>query len=316
MNAFKRTSTAGAQRPVIPADTDATFEILRARRRPLSRAALQARAGEAVTDLVWATCRWGHNWALGEYRFIVFTTDPSEDVQLYVQFWSEPQAPVCWEVCSGRWNRPADTVMAGPPTQYPERLGFAIGGKAENFQRHLSVQRRRDVTPVGRMVLDIFYDAFGYRGLTSIDGHLVSSTHADMAPVHGSFTPEDLCKTARRLGWTPRLQAVGEDGAEETAVIDLLRGRRAGAAVLTARVPDTRFYQSAFLDLGDPLPPEEARLRASLQGTSAFLEHATMRVGRTLHFAGGVTADWLLTQLGLALTMAQGVAGLTTQQVH
>jgi hypothetical protein len=31
-----------------------------------------------------------------------------------------------------------------------------------------------------------------------------------------------------------------------------------------------------------------------------------MRVGRTLYFAGGVTADWLLTQVAEALRMARG----------
>ena len=122
------TKTQRAADMVIPPDTDASFEILRPRKRPLSRAGLQARAGEAVTDLIWAVCRWGRGWTLGEYRFVVFSTDPSEGVNLYVQFWSEPQEEVCWEVCSGKWNPPADEVMAGAPSEYVERLGFTIGG--------------------------------------------------------------------------------------------------------------------------------------------------------------------------------------------
>ena len=191
------TKTQRAADIVIPPDTDASFEILRPRKRPLSRAGLQARAGEAVTDLIWAVCRWGRGWTLGEYRFVVFSTDPSEDVNLYVQFWSEPQEEVCWEVCSGKWNPPADEVMAGAPSEYVERLGFTIGGAAENFQRDVWIRRRRDAVQAATVVLDIFYDAFGYRGLTSIDGHLVSESHGEMQRVHGAFTPEDLCKTAR-----------------------------------------------------------------------------------------------------------------------
>ena len=66
-------------------------------------------------------------------------------------------------------------------------------------------------------------------------------------------------------------------------------------------------YQSAFVDVGDPLPPDAARTRVALEGTPAFLEQAPMRVGRTLHFAGGVTADWLLTQVASALALAQPV---------
>ena len=151
---------------MIPPDTDASFEILRPRKRPLSRAGLQARAGEAVTDLIWAACRWGRGWTLGEYASSCSSTDPSENVNLYVQFWSEPQQEVCWEVCSGKWNPPADEVMAGAPSESLERLGFTIGGGAGNFQRDVWIRRRRDAAQVATVVLDIFYDAFGYRGLT------------------------------------------------------------------------------------------------------------------------------------------------------
>ena len=62
--------------------------------------------------------------------------------------------------------------------------------------------------------------------------------------------------------------------------------------------------------------PDEARTRVALEGTPAFLEHAPMRVGRTLHFAGGVTADWLLTQVASALAMAQPVLPTRSRDVH
>jgi hypothetical protein len=313
-NSKDEDATRGRHRD--PAGHRRSFEILRPRKRPLSRAGLQARAGEAVTDLIWAVCRWGRGWTLGEYRFVVFSTDPSEDVNLYVQFWSEPQEEVCWEVCSGKWNPPADEVMAGAPSEYVERLGFTIGGGAENFQRDVWIRRRRDAVQAATVVLDIFYDAFGYRGLTSIDGHLVSESHGEMQRVHGALTPEDLCKTAARLGWIPRLRESGDQQNESAAVIDVQRGRARAQLVLSARVPGQRGYQSAFVDVGDPLPPDEARTRVALEGTPAFLEHAPMRVGRTLHFAGGVTADWLLTQVAAALAMAQPVLPTRSRHVH
>jgi hypothetical protein len=307
----------GTPRLVIPPDTDATFEIVRRRKRPMSRALLHARAHEAVTDLIWATCRWGRrDWSLDDYRFLVFSTDPSGDVHLYVQFWSEPQEAVIWEVSSGRWNPPADKVMAGAPTEYVERLGFAIGGQAENFQREIRIRRHRDAAQAARVVLDIFHDAFGYRGLTPIAGQLVSDSRGDLQRVHDSFTPEDLCKTAARLGWTPRLHEDVDREDDGPVVIDLHRGQARAQIVLSARVPGERLYQSALVDVGDPLPPDEAATRVALQGTPELLEHAPMRVGRALHFAGGVTADWLLTQVAAALRMAETMRSAASRRVH
>jgi hypothetical protein len=40
-----------------------------------------------------------------------------------------------------------------------------------------------------------------------------------------------------------------------------------------------------------------------------------VRVGRTLHFAGGVTADWLL-QVASALALAQPVLPTRSRHVH
>jgi hypothetical protein len=312
-----RTPIGDAPDLVIPPDADATFEILRRRRRPLSKAALHARAGEAVTDLIWASCRWGRNaWQPGEYRFLVFSTDPSGNVNLYVQFWSEPQEPVVWEVSSGRWNPPADKVMSGAPTEYVERLGFAIGGQAENFQRDVWIRRRRDAAHAARLVLDIFYDALGYRGLMPLDGQIGADSRGELQRVHDAFTPEDVCKTAARLGWTPRLHGPADDERDEPVVIDLHRGDARAQMVLSARVPGQRLYGSAFVDVGDPLPADQAAVRASLESGPHLIEHAPMRLGRTLYFAGGVTADWLLTQVAEALRMARAIRLPKSRRVH
>jgi hypothetical protein len=69
------------------------------------------------------------------------------------------------------------------------------------------------------------------------------------------------------------------------------------------------------VDVGESLPPDEARTRVALEGTPAFLERAPVRVGRTLHFAGGVTADWLL-QVASALALAQPVLPTRSRHVH
>jgi hypothetical protein len=267
--------------------------------------------------LIWATCRWARgDWTIGDYRFLVFSTNPSKQVNLYVQFWSEPQEPVLWEVSSGRWNPPADKAMAGAPTKHVKRLGFEIGGQAKNFQREIWIRRRRDAAQAARVVLDIFYEACGYRGLTPLQGEIGSDSRGEMAPVHHAFTPEDLCKTAARLGWTARLHDHADDDDDDPVVIDLHRGGARAQIVLSGRVPRQRLYGSAFVDVGDPLPAEEASTRAALQETPELIADAPVLLGRTLYFAGGVTADWLLTQVAAALSMARTVRPVAAPRVH
>jgi hypothetical protein len=74
--------------------------------------------------------------------------------------------------------------------------------------------------------------------------------------------------------------------------------------VFRARVPRQRLHGCAFVDLGDPLPTDEAATRLSLLRMPDLIEHAPIRVGPTLYFADGVTADWLLPQVAEALRMA------------
>jgi hypothetical protein len=200
--------------------------------------------------------------------------------------------------------------------QYVKRLGFKIGGQAKNFQREIWIRRRRDAAQAARVVLDVFYDEFGYRGLTPLEGEIGSDSRGEVQRVHHAFTPEDLCKTAARLGWTTQLHETADDDDGDPAVIDLHRGHGRAPIVLSGRVPRQRLYQSAFVDVGDPLPRDEARTRATLEGTPEFLAHAPMRVRRTLYFAGGVTADWLLTQVAAALSMARTVRPVPLQRVH
>ena len=74
--------------------------------------------------------------------------------------------------------------------------------------------------------------------------------------------------------------------------------------VFRARV---RLHGCAFVDRGDPLPADEAATRLSLRRMPDLIEHAPIRVGRTLYFADGVTADWLLTQGAEALRMVRAI---------
>ena len=61
--------------------------------------------------------------------------------------------------------------MARAPGAYVKRLGFLIGGEAENVWRDAPPPRHRDAARVAATVLDIFHDAFGYRGVAPIHAH-------------------------------------------------------------------------------------------------------------------------------------------------
>jgi hypothetical protein len=149
-----------------------------------------------------------------------------------------------------------------------------------------------------------------------LEGQIGADSRGELQRVHDAFTPEDLCKTAARLGWTPRLQEPADDERDEPVVIDLHRGDARAQMVLSARVPGQRLYGSAIVDIGDPLPADQAAVRASLESGPHLIEHAPMRLGRTLYFAGGVTADWLLTQVAEALRMARAIRLPEPRRVH
>ena len=91
------------------------------------------------------------------------------------------------------------------------------------------------------------------------------------------------------------------------------------AADLTSISGELQDFASGSGDLSaqiDSLTTDVARTRAALEGTTEFVEHAPMRVDRTLYFAGGVTVDWLLTQVAAALSMVRTVRPVAASRVH
>jgi hypothetical protein len=123
----------------------------------------------AIADLTaWNRGRAGRSWRPGDYAFLVVETAVAPDAVLYVQFWSEPLDPVLWEVCSGSWNPGARRFVRGRPRQRILEMGFTAGGAARNFQKRLDITTRREAGRVARETLRVFFDAFGYRGTTSL----------------------------------------------------------------------------------------------------------------------------------------------------
>ena len=126
----------------------------------MTRAELARRLTPLLSRWIAAACLWDDTGAIGDRRFLVFSIDPAPEVQVYVQFWSEPGEPVLWEVSSGRWNPPADQWLAGERSRRIEALGFVIGGEAENYQRHVDIRSRAHARRLARAVVDVLVDGF------------------------------------------------------------------------------------------------------------------------------------------------------------
>jgi hypothetical protein len=269
---------------------------------PLTKADLRGGIAGTIADLIAATCLWKDDgWQIGDYRFMVLSVLPAKGVELYVQFWSEPLEPVLWEVSSGRANPPADAMMAGEPSACVRRLGFRLGGRAKNFRCEVSIGNRRDVNRVAADVVDILYDAFGYRGRPPVHVRLAYEGRSEMKPVYDAFTPQDLCKVLAALGCDADIR---RHTGRSSVVIDIRHAPAVCAElVLGDRVPHQNLYRSALFSLGIP---GEADTLAVRHATASTLqeEKPPIRTGVTLHFEGGVTIDWVAGRLAYGLELA------------
>ena len=166
---------------------------------------VRARCETRVRALIAEACRWrvqdhGRTWTPGDYRILIFETTVALDAQLYVQFWSEPREAVAWEVSSGHANPAAQPFIKPEAHETLEGLGFQIGGGARNFATTVTIANLGDVHAVARQTLRIFCDALGYRGRTPLVARLTTSSRAEQAVVHHSFTLEDIQKILWRQG--------------------------------------------------------------------------------------------------------------------
>jgi hypothetical protein len=161
---------------------------------------LVARCGGRVAAALWETCGWAR-FAVGDYRFVIFSVLPDEKTDLYIQFWSEPEEPVVCEVCSGHWNAGAIKFIREPQRRAIEALGYSPGGRAGNFRKERPILTIEEAESAAREVLTIFFHVFGYRGQWPFTGSQHRGTRAAEQPVYESLTPEDFHKFAMRAGY-------------------------------------------------------------------------------------------------------------------
>lgn len=196
-----------------PRDREIERLLVPAGSRPLTLEALQQACLAPLTRLlvdaaVWPDKGYGRSWKVGDFNILIIETPIAPDASLYVQFWSEPNGQVDWEVSSGNWNPPARPFITARTRRCLAEMGFVIGGKAKNFGRNATVANRADAAAVARDVLRIFHEAFGYRGATPLVARLVKAERAGRAVVHTRFEPTDIVTLLNQLGyaaeWTNR----------------------------------------------------------------------------------------------------------------
>jgi hypothetical protein len=280
-------------------------EILAGNKRRLRRSELQRKAAHRVRAILTETCRWTGHEPPGDYRWVTFSVNPTEGVNVYVQFWSEPNDVVLWEVASGEFN---EATAAWMPKDLAARLrpfGLRLPSnrqsnpEPENYARTVKIRSARDLRQLARQTLDILCDVFGYRGLTPINVHLDSGGEAQYEAVYQAATPDILCKLARRAGCSA---TIADDAAPGTSLIRLRR-KGVRADVILANDLGNGRYASGFI--GTRAVPRSARRVAALAMKKQLpgLQPDDWRVGTTLYFDGGVTPEWIEKRLRYGLSV-------------
>jgi hypothetical protein len=141
-------------------------ELVPSAGRGLTAGQVMALAIDRVTAVVAKTTAWGRpitDWHVGDYRFLVLSFTVRKDVGFYVQLWTEPEEPVLVEACSGAWNPPARPYVGAPQRAALRRMGYRVGGRARNYQKHWTMSPLADPRALAQELLAILVDVFGYR---------------------------------------------------------------------------------------------------------------------------------------------------------
>ncbi len=179
-------------------------------REKLTLAQLERRSLARVTTLVADTAIWpaggfGESWRIGDFNILIIETTAAPEAGLYVQFWSEPNGPVDWEVSSGHLNSALRRFITTRARTRLGEMGFAIGGQAGNFGKSVTVANQGDAAAVARETLRIFHDALGYRGVTPLVAKVVRAGRCGRAVVYKTFTLHDTATLLQQLGYDTKV---------------------------------------------------------------------------------------------------------------
>ena len=196
----------------VPPLRDETRELVlfEGGREKLTLAGLEKRCLARVATLVAEAATWPldgyrNSWRIGDFNILIFETTVAPNAELYVQFWSEPNGPVDWEVSSGHLNTPLRKFIGKRARTRLGEMGFKIGGGAGNFGTNVSVGNVGDAAAVARQVLRIFHDALGYRGATPLVARAIRGSRCGRAVVQTRLTLNDTTTLLQQLGYDTRI---------------------------------------------------------------------------------------------------------------
>jgi hypothetical protein len=252
---------------------------------------------------LWTTCCWSRSmsdgWKIGDFRFLILTTSPDNETQIYIRFWSEPQELVAEEVSSGEWAPGTLKYVGKRQRDFLKSLGFDVGGPASNFRKEVDISTAARAETVAREVLRILYEGFEYRGQWPIDLHLERGERAEQTYTHDAVTPEDFAKLAHAAGFHAAVQP--PNGPAGVRFVILRRNRRSGVAILDGRVPDNDVYTLITLraKLSEAVSDEVLqRLNARMHFLRIRrVEGGVATAEMPLSLLGGVTAHWMTLAL-------------------
>jgi len=184
-------------RRLCPRKTDGQVEheLVPSTGRKLTAAGARARAIDRVAAIVARACEWGQpvtDWDVGDYRFLVLDFGPRKGVSLYVQIWTEPGEPVLIEACSGAWNPTARPYVQASQRAALRKLGYRLGGRARNYQKHWVLSPPSDARALADELLSILVDPFGYRGQRPLDMVYCSEGRSEPGRVFPALAIDDV----------------------------------------------------------------------------------------------------------------------------
>jgi hypothetical protein len=268
---------------------------------------LESRCARRLARLLSDTTDWsaegkGGAWTIGDFRILIVETTMAPEAVLYVQFWSEPDQAVCWEVSSGHRNRGARRFVTRQARRLLADMDFRVRGEARNFGKTATISNKADAAAVARDVLRILHDGFGYTGETALVAKTIASGRSEQAVVHTGLTPDDTVTLLRRLGCETELQK-HEQGP---VVFAQWEGFRFVATLAVAddagvfRCLDlTAIVGQASNATMSAWAAEVNELNAASRVARAWLDgEGSVAVGTSFCLHGGLTEAFLAEQIG------------------
>ena len=248
--------------------------LLRAAPKDRTRASLERALLPRIREVLARVCLWDDDAAIGDHAFCIFSYNPRRHVQVYLQFWSEPDAAVQWEVSSGNWHKPTKDYMRGPRSDAVRRASFRIGGQARNFQRELHVETPAHVDALASAVVDLLYDALGYRGRQALELQAIADTEAPRRPVYEHVTGDQLARILRRAGFECHVHDAYRGGEP----VLVTRKRQRATVLLLSKASDGGYTGAAI----GPAPQDYT--------AGPFVPGSEVAM---MELVGGVTAEWI-----------------------